>query len=149
MISKQDVINACALAIKKRIDSIEESIVSAKETAAKETKSSAGDKFETTRAMMHLELERLSKQLAEAQHLQQLNVLAAQKSYTETIALGSLVTTTNGTYFIGAGLGKIMVKGTIIFSISTESPIGKLLIGIKAGECITFNGSEICILGLQ
>jgi hypothetical protein len=54
------------MVVHQRIASAEEAIRMAQESANQEGKSSAGDKYETGRAMAQLEIEKASGQLAEA-----------------------------------------------------------------------------------
>jgi len=43
-------------------------------------------------------------------------------------------------------LGKIEIDKKLIFAISPQSPIGKLLLGKIEGEVIDFNGKQQTIL---
>jgi hypothetical protein len=100
------------------------------EAANNDTKSSAGDKYETGRAMMQQEHEKLSKQLAELQ-TQKKHLEKTEAAETSHICGGSLVQTSAGIFFIATALGKIKVNGIEIFVISPLSPIGKLLTSAK------------------
>jgi len=55
---KNKIVGICLAEIEKRIHTAKSAMESAEESARNETKSSAGDKFETGRAMMHLEKEK-------------------------------------------------------------------------------------------
>jgi len=129
----------------QKINELNTIIQEAQNAANKETKSSAGDKHETGRAMAQLETEKLTKQLSEAlkveQTLTQINPTTKHKK----AGLGSLVTTNNGTFYIAIGLGKIELNDEVIFAISSISPIGKLLIGLKKKESFSFNGRSYSI----
>ena len=140
MHSKQKIIAACNAHIAKQMATIEAALLQAREAGNNDTKSSAGDKFETTRAMMHFEQEKLSGQLQETLKLHEAILQAEKNSSTENIGLGSLVKTNLGTYFIAAGLGKVLVEGETVFVISSASPIGQKLKGKTVGEEISFNG---------
>lgn len=106
------------------------------ESLRQETKSTAGDKYETSRAMLHIEQGNIASQLAVL--LQQKAILESiatkSNSPTETVQLGSLVKTNKGYIFIAAALGKAMIDAQTIFAVSPESPLGKLLIGKPANE---------------
>ncbi len=139
MLSKEKIIAACNAYIAKQIATIDEALLQARQAGNDDTKSSAGDKFETTRAMMHFEQEKLSGQLAETLKLREAIFNAEKTKTTDQIGLGSLVKTTLGIYFIAAGLGKVLVGNEVVFVISSASPIGQKLHGKHVGDEITFN----------
>ncbi|MCO6498808.1 MAG: 3-oxoacyl-ACP synthase [Vicingus serpentipes] len=135
----------CIEIINQRIIDLKNIIQEAQNAANNETKSSAGDKHETGRTMAQLETEKLTSQLSEAlkleQHITQIN----PKVQHQKVALGSLVITNNGNFYIAVSLGKIEIDGISYFAISTVSPIGKLLIGLKANDAFSFNGKNYVI----
>ncbi len=120
---------------------INEAIAASREAANNETKSSAGDKYETTRAMMHAELEKLSGQLDELQKVKEALYQAELAPVGPTIGVGNLVVTNAGLYFLAAGLGKVTVENEVVFVISTASPIGQLLFNKSVGNEIVFNNA--------
>ena len=73
------------------------------------------------------ELDKLEEQRAKLIALQQELDRVPQDRVYDRGAFGSLVTTTNGTYFIAVGLGVIEVDGATLYAISLASPIGQLL----------------------
>ena len=148
MPTKEAIIKACEVLVAKRVTDIQDAMAVSREAANNETKSSAGDKYETTRAMMHFELEKLSGQLSEAEKLREALFQAAEAPQTSAITVGHVVTTNLGTYFIGIGLGKIMVENKSVFAISTASPIGNLLLGKTLGDEIVFNAVSQRILAV-
>lgn len=110
-----------------------------------DTKSSAGDKYETGRAMIQMELDKEEQQLNQSIRLK--NELAAihlEKKYNQ-VEFGSLVETNQGIYFISIPLGKITVADQDFFVLSLASPIGKLLEGKKVGEKTIFQEREFVI----
>ena len=106
-----------------------------------ETKSSMGDKFETSREMVQQEINTLQIQLNENRNarnsLKQINTNLHQ-----TIGLGSLVETDKGLFYIAVSLGEIVFNEKKVFVISTESPLGKILFGMKKGEEISLNNMK-------
>lgn len=134
--------------VDSKIESIEARITSTKESRDNNTKSSAGDKHETARAMMQIELENNQKQLQQNLALkQELSKINLEQKYT-SVDFGSLVVTNKGKYFISIGIGKVEVDNEAIFVISLVSPIGQQLKGKQKGELITFNNQEIKILDI-
>ena len=111
-----------------------------------ETKSSAGDKHETGRAMIQLEREKLGNQICEAElNYQRLNTVKDVKNPT-IISLGSLVFTDKGNYYVAIAADSCEVNSKVFYCISSQSPIGKLLIGKKINESIMFNNIKSTIL---
>ena len=132
--------------LNSKTESIESHITSTKESRDNNTKSSAGDKHETSRAMMQIELENNQKQLQQTLTLkQELSKINLERKYT-TADFGSLVLTDKGKYFISIGIGKIEVENETVFAISLASPIGQQLKGKKKGDVVTFNGNTIEVL---
>ena len=101
---------------------------------AGETKSSAGDKFETSREMMQQQRDQLSAQLAVAKTHRVDLALAERADPGERVGLGSVVTLDNGrTALIAAGIGKLALKdGRVFYAISKESPVARELWGRAA-----------------
>lgn len=130
---------------KQRVQDLKNIIQEAQDAANNETKSSAGDKHETGRAMAQLETEKLTKQLTEALKLTQTLDRIDPSHVSEKISLGSLVTTNNGTFYLAVSLGKMELESHSYFVISTPSPIGKQLIGLKENDTFSFNGRKYII----
>jgi transcription elongation GreA/GreB family factor len=143
---KQAILTQIMAIIGERIDSAKQAIASAKESRDNETKSSVGDKYETGRAMMQMELEKNRVQLNKALKIKnELEQISPHKKY-DKVEFGSLVLASNGIYFISTAIGKLVVEEKTIYSISLASPIGRLLYNQKAGDKFKFQGKEITIL---
>lgn len=145
---KQAVYNKLMQIINERINSARLAIASAKEARDNETKSSVGDKYETGRAMMQMELEKnrvqLTKTLSLKNELDQINL----NKKCDKVEFGSLVITSNGNYFITIGIGKIRIDNKVYYSISLASPIGKAMQNKKEKERFNFQGKEITIIDI-
>jgi transcription elongation GreA/GreB family factor len=137
------------LLAQQKIKELNSILNDAQEAANNETKSSAGDKHETGRAMAQLETEKLTTQLTEAlkieQTLQQIN----PNIVNQQISLGALVITNNGDFYLAAGLGKIEIDNTLYFVISTAAPVGQKLIGLTKNNSFTFNDKKYNIIDVQ
>lgn len=131
--------------IKERIAMAKAAMDSAQEAANSEDKSSAGDKYETSRAMGHLEKDMYARQLAE--NVKELDKL--QKVNTEMIypaaQVGAFVQSAGAAFFIAAGLGKQVIADQQVFFLSPDAPIAKTLFGKKAGDQFLFNKKETVI----
>jgi transcription elongation GreA/GreB family factor len=110
-----------------------------------ETKSSAGDKHETGRAMLQLEREKAGQQLAEIQKQFELLGKINPETKQDIIALGSVVYTSQANYFIAVSVGELKLKEHSYFAISPATPIAKLLMGKTVGEKIIFRDKELAI----
>lgn len=132
--------------VRERLGRIQANIQGIQESLTSETKSSAGDKHETGRAMLQLEREKLGQQLAEAEKMNQLMSKVPLDKTTKTITLGSFVKTSKANYYISISAGEFKNDGEIVFCISAGTPIGKLLLGKSVGDTIVFNGQELKIL---
>lgn len=142
---KTELYDQCSKTVQKRIDVIKDSINAAQESANSETKSTAGDKHDTSRAMMQLEVEQKSKQLAEAQKLKATLSQFSGETQNKSAQLGSLVYTDAGNYYISVSVGKLDVEEDMFFAVSPASPIASQMIGKKQGEKFKFNGRNITI----
>lgn len=101
-----------------------------------DSKSTAGDKHETSRAMAQLEMEKLGNQLLDYQkQIQWLRQLENVSS--EIVRIGSLVQLSNGWYFVGLGIGKFQFENQSVFCLSVQSPLGAQLLQKKVGDEIT------------
>ena len=131
--------------IQGKIKTIKDSLNEAQDAANNETKSSAGDKHETGRAMAQLETEKLTTQLSEALKLEQVLDQINPDSAFDQAALGSLIITDNGNFYLAVSLGKIELNKESYYAISGASPIGKLLLTKKEKESFSFNGKSYFI----
>lgn len=115
-------------------------LAAASESANNETKSSAGDKHETARAMMQLEQEKLSHQLKELQEQKSELVKIDLSKPSAQIAKGTLIQSDKGFLFLSIGLGKITIDDKTVFAISSQSPLGIKLLGKKENDVVEMNG---------
>lgn len=134
----------------QRIDTAETALKQAQEASNDDTKSSAGDKFETTREMMQQDIARNKNLLFDGQqNLQLLSSLESVPAAGDTVRNGSLVYTSKGIFYISISAGQLNVEDQLVFAISAASPIGQLLIGKKAGESFSFNQNAYTIKDIQ
>jgi len=142
---KLQLYNKCVDYVEQRISHIQCAIEAVSESGNDETKSSAGDKHETGRAMMQLEQEKNSKQLHETLELKKMldKIMPNQKS--QTVALGSIVITNKEKFYISISAGKITINAETYYAVSPTSPIAIKLIGLTINQEINFNGSLYAI----
>jgi len=140
---KEQLYQKCLEFVDERLKTVTNIMDSNKKALFSETKSSAGDKHETGRAMLQLEMEKASQQLVSINQMKGvLHKLTIDKK-SDIISLGSLIVSSKGNYFLSISLGKITVDSTDYYAVSTNSPIGKQLLGKHIGEIIPFNNAEI------
>ena len=105
-----------------------------------ETKSSAGDKHETGRAMAQLEVEQRLKSVTEnellLQHLKRIDPSAQSNC----VALGSYVETDSACFFISVGLGIRKFNSNTVLCIGTHAPIYQEMKGLFSGDNFSFQG---------
>jgi transcription elongation GreA/GreB family factor len=142
---KQKLFRLCSSFVEERITAAKQAIQLAQSSANEETKSSAGDKYETGRAMAQLEIENSSAHLAEAMKLKQVLDQINPDQETNTAQLGSLVLTSQGNYYIAISAGKLLIDGTDYYAISAVSPVGTKLMKLRAGESFDLNQKSIVV----
>ena len=137
---KSALLNACHELVDQRIANAQQAMNAAQESANMEEKSSAGDKYETGRAMAQLERDKAVLQLHEAMQLKQTLSKLNIKLKGHQVIQGSLVITDKSNFFIAISLGKLMIAQKDYFVIAPGTPIGKLLMGASTGSEFLFNG---------
>lgn len=136
---KKELYESCLDLVEQRIVNARQAMNAAQEAANAEEKSSAGDKYETGRAMAQLERDKAAHQLNEAMILK--NTLSSVKLNLSTlcVSVGSLVTTDFNHFFIAISLGKVSVAENDFFVIAPSTPIGRMIMGLRVGNQFTFN----------
>lgn len=143
---KEKLYRICMDYVEERIASAKQAITAARESANDDTKSSAGDKYETGREMMQQEIDRNRKQLEESQKLKLILEKIDPVKPTDIVQNGSLVSTNYGKFYISISRGQISADGCNFFAVSSVSPIGLKLMKQKAGYEFDFNGKSFRIL---
>lgn len=142
---KNALYNHCIQYVEERIARIQNEIDMHQSAANEETKSSAGDKYETGRAMAQLEIERNLVQLNEAEKLRSILHGIVREVTADHVVPGSLVTTSNGVFYIAISIGDVTVEQQSYFVVSPDSPIGKLLLGKRVRQEIVWRNEKYII----
>jgi transcription elongation GreA/GreB family factor len=130
----------CVELVQLQLDTIQTSLDQLMEAKNSETKSSAGDKYETGMAMIQNQEELYRRQQAEAKgRMNQLTAIDAERTLT-AIDKGALVISNIGVFYLAVGIGKVTIDQKDVFVLSLESPLGKSLKGKRSGDIIVFNG---------
>ena len=136
---KETLINLIKIILNNKISTLNKDINSLKESQKNDTKSSMGDKYETGRAMIQLELEKHHSRLSINKEMLSILLKINPKLKTETIKLGSLVKTNHGWFFISIGIGKIILENnTEVIVLSPISPLGKMFLNKSKNESFDF-----------
>jgi len=139
---KQKLLAKCFEYVDGRIENARQAMEDAQDSANAEEKSSAGDKYETGRAMAQIERDKAAVQLDEAIKLKSVLGQINPASTSSRIELGSLVITNQHWFYLSISMGKVVVDGQEFLFISPNSPIGQALLGLKVRNHFTFNKQQ-------
>ncbi len=135
---------ACLAYVQLRLDAARAGMAAAQESSNSETKSSAGDKYETGRAMAQQERDRYAAQLHEAQQLLAALHKLNPELPADTVRPGALAATSLGLFYISIGAGKLTTaEGQEFLAISPAAPLAVALSGRRTGETVVFNGKPV------
>jgi len=145
LLRKTKLKNFCEEVIEKRIAFTRAAMDNAQAAANEEEKSSAGDKYETSRAMSHLEKDMHARQLTA--NLQELSAVRSVQTNTlyHTPQTGACIQCETITFFIAAGLGKQIVGTEPVIFLSPQSPLAKNIIHKQVGDYFIFNGEVMIV----
>lgn len=149
MLLKKKIYNHYLQLVNDRINMLQQVLAELKEAGANETKSTAGDKYETALAMIQIEQANKRAQLDELvqqkQSLEKINpsVVASQ------VVNGSLIKTSKGYLFLSVALGRANVGGIAVTALSAQSPLGAKLTGLRTGDKAIVNNNEFLIESIE
>jgi hypothetical protein len=146
---KQNIYTACLQALETKVAVLQNTFRELGEGAENDSKSSAGDKYETARSMIQIEQEKISRQLDDL--LKQKAVLQKIDIQTKStqIIKGSLVKSNKGYLFLSIPLGKLSVDDTDVIVLSSQSPLGIRLMGLTANTSVEINGTVYVVEGIS
>lgn len=139
----------CMEYVMLRIETAKQALNHAQESANAEEKSSAGDKYETGRAMAHLEREKALDQLNEATKLKSALEKASHTSASDRVGLGSIVFTDTLNFYLAISAGKLSANGVEFVALAPASPLGTILVGRQKGDRFIFNKQPLVITEIQ
>lgn len=142
---KLQLFNHCTEYIEKHIEIINHAVSEAQQAVKGESKNTAGDRYETERAMKQRETELFGKRIDEAmKQYQMLQMIDPSKVYT-SVQPGSLVSTSTGVFFIAISTDEVVIDDVEYCIISIDSPIGQAMVNRNIGETFLFRGKSITI----
>lgn len=142
---KQQIVEFSRRQLDERITEVEKQGKSLQEGVAGESKSSAGDKHETARAMMNLEQEKLGRQYQELLNMKEVFEKIDFHSRSSAVKLGSLIITNKGKFLLSIGWGKVVIQNEDVLLLSSQSPLGEVLLGKTVGDKIQMNTNQYII----
>ncbi|MEB2783617.1 hypothetical protein [Algoriphagus persicinus] len=143
---KEKVYQTAIAQVKEKINLLKAERKAINDGILEDTKSSAGDKFETGRETMSRDLMTVENQLKQANfEFDELCRFQAIKEPSASVQEGSLVQLGTDNYLISISLGQLTVDGQKLFMLSKNSPLGEVLVGRKKNEQVEFRGKSILI----
>lgn len=147
---KEALFEHCSAYAAKRVQSLKSQIRELQEDLNSESKSTAGDQYETGRAMMQLELERFGQALDEAERLEGvLKRLPSPKTQSDRVIPGSLAECGELRYYLAISAGSCTLEGKAYYCVSAESPVGQQLLGKTVGDILTLPAGKFRITAVQ
>ncbi|KFF13523.1 hypothetical protein IW15_06965 [Chryseobacterium soli] len=135
--NKDKIIDTIRTKIADKIQTFEK-LIGETRASNNETKSSMGDKYETSREMVQQEINNLQRQLNETVNQQAL-IQKITSEPSPKVQNGALVKTDRGLFYVAASVGEISIDQQKIMTVSAESPLIKAMSGKKKGDVFTIN----------
>ncbi len=138
MLTKSEVIAELDKQLLSKLSYLTTNLKQAIVSRNSDTKSSAGDKFETSREMAQIEIHKIENEILKTQQF--ISDLASKAS--------QLIITDKGAFLISIPFGKLMVSGTEVFCISNSAPITNQLVNTEISANFEFRGVTYNILDI-
>ena len=138
MLTKSAVIAELDRQLLRKLSYLNTSLNQAIDSRNSDTKSSAGDKFETSREMAQIEIQKIETEISKTQQF--FTDLASKAS--------QLIITDKGAFLISIPFGKVMVNTTEVFCISNSAPITKQLVNTEISANFEYRGVTYNILDI-
>lgn len=150
--TKESIIDLLQQKLEERIATSWKAMQAAQESANEQSKSSAGDKYETGRSMGQLDRSMHARQYEQArQELLLLHKLRVQSEddRSELVRWGSLVQGSAHDYiFLSISVGACMVEEKTVWTVSAATPLGKMLLGKQVGDRFELKGASQTIVAI-
>jgi transcription elongation GreA/GreB family factor len=142
---KQQLFKHCADYISRNIDINSQAVDAAQSAVVGEDKNTAGDRYETERAMKQRETEMFGQRLIEAEKQRDLlKKIDITKKY-NSVQPGALVSTSIGFFFIAISVDEITIDGEVYDIISPQSPLAVAMSGRVTGDSFMFRNKNVKI----
>lgn len=144
-ILKKQLSLACSDYVEEKISRFNATMSELQEALSPESRSCMGDKYETSRAMLHLEIEKISGQVEQFKALRKTVSLITINPGIDSISFGSVVRTNGANYFISVPAGEIQQEEESFYAVGVNSPVAQALLGKKEGDPFSINGKNFKI----
>jgi hypothetical protein len=145
---KEQILQKCKELVDEKLNKLFYALEELNESAEAESKSTAGDKHETGRAMIQIEQEKIGKQIQEWENQKLLLHKIDVCKDTDRISIGTLIETDRELFFLAINLGKIKLEEHDVMVISVQSTLGSLMTKHHKNDKITFLNSTYLIKAL-
>lgn len=136
---KQEILQQITGLLQHKIDSYKEQMQGLQDSLANETKSSAGDKYETGASMVQQELDKLQEQIAISnKQLYQVREFLNNKN--TSISAGALAKINGQWMLFGISLGLLKLDNITIACTGFSAPLAQALLHQKTGAVVDFRG---------
>ena len=144
--NRQDVLSALEATMSSDVDSARQQFYNLKGSLEGESKSTAGDKHETGRAMVQLEMEQAANRLSRLEGMMRDWSRLQPELGRKDVRPGALVDTSMGCFVIGVAWGAFNLReGAAWRAIGSDAPIALAMSGMEAGSVIDFRGRSVVI----
>jgi transcription elongation GreA/GreB family factor len=146
--NRSEIFNAIEAYLTNKINLLQQDITDLAADLAGDTKSSAGDKFETAREMSQQEISKLTQQVNEQKKWLSLTKSYATATNFVQVQAGCIVKTSIGNFVVGLPLGKIDELPTY-YCIGNTAPLAQVLLNKQVNDSLQFNGKTIVIAAIS
>lgn len=148
--TKNDIFDALESHLQAAVKEGERHLSSLRGSLASEAKSTAGDKHETGRAMIHQEMRQVNDTLQRSQSaLDELTRLRQVSIAPVRVAAGVLVETTGPWVLVGLPFGKLSLDEDLVLGVSVEAPLAQAWHGAQVGDEVRLGPSTLQIVALH
>tara|TARA_B110000967_G_C18781126_1_gene508301 strand:- start:699 stop:1115 length:417 start_codon:yes stop_codon:yes gene_type:complete len=137
VLTKSVIISELNKQLLRKLTYLKTNLKQAIQSRNSDTKSSAGDKFETSREMAQIEIHKI-----------EIEISKTQQFITDLFSkVTQLIITDKGVFLISIPFGKLILNDEKIFCISKNAPITKHLITTKKNNNFFYNDMKYNIIG--
>jgi hypothetical protein len=130
VLTKSGVIAELNKQLQTKLSNLTTNLQQAIDSRNSDTKSSAGDKFETSREMAQIEIHKIETEITKTQ----------QFIFDLFSKVTQLIITDKGSFLISIPFGKLIINNTAVYCISNTAPITSPLINTKVSYNFDFGG---------
>ena len=143
---RQGIFNGLCAELDQNLNNRRGHLHSLRESLGSETKSSAGDKHETGRAMIHSEQARVQDSVNRLEAmLSKLRQYAAVIGPIQRVSPGALVETTGPWVLVGVPMGKVQLPDALVLCVGAEAPLAQQWHGAQPGDQVVLGSQQLTI----